>query len=205
MITTDGHHWANGITVRCDGKRWGGRIDFYDDGFVSDNPDAGEVATEGVLRTRYMVEDGDNVTALRAVVDTLIADAARLGIELVGPVGTRPSLWYEGDGEDSDWPPPAGWRQLLAGEAQRIDWDGPTVPTMAWVGVDNHGRITDDSTVTIGEWTGPVPERASNGMRLAPLRLAETLAAQGWRMIDGPDDTSQPGMVGIPVQQIKED
>lgn len=32
-------------------------------------------------------------------------------------------LYYLGDGEDPRYPPPAGWRRLLADEAARLGWD----------------------------------------------------------------------------------
>lgn len=123
ILQASDSYWAVGITVRCDTHgRWGGHIDFYDDGFCDDNADKGQVATQGRLATRYLVDDGTDVPALRAVLDTLIDDAQRLGIRLAGPAQSRPSLSYEGDGEDPANPPPAGWRELLAAESARLGW-----------------------------------------------------------------------------------
>lgn len=134
MITNKGGYWAVGMTVRWrehSGRRngvphggWDAWLNFYDGGFCDDEPDQGQVSTEGTLRTRYAVADGETVSGLRAAIDTLIRDAQQLGIEfrrIVGP----PSLSYHGDGEDKDWPPPAGWRTLLTVEAERLGWEAP--------------------------------------------------------------------------------
>lgn len=142
-------YWATGITVHCDGERWGGHVDFYDDGFANDDPDTGAISTEGTLRTRYLVRDGEHVTALTAVLDTLAADAERLGIRLAGPAQSAPSLYYRLDGEDPDSPPPANWRQALTVEAARRGWECPygPPPTVAWVSVDDRARRGADRCV----------------------------------------------------------
>lgn len=202
-------YWATGIVLRCDGQRWCGWIDYLDDGFCDDNADAGAISTEGTLRTRYMVWDGDQVSALSAVVDTLIADAAKLGIRLVNPFGGVPSLYYEGDGEDPTNPPPAGWRQLLAAEAARIGWQDPKAdpePTMAWVTLDDAGRLMSDSTVTVDGETWPIPERTEQAGILAPVRIGVALKERGWKAIRGSErERSEPGRVGIPVERIEEE
>lgn len=126
-------HWAVGITLTWhpDGARdrdgnkvdgWTGEVGYYDDGFADDDTDAGNLSTEGALRTRYVVADGTRQSAITAIVDTLIADAARLGIKFRTGEGDLPRLYVPGDGEWADTPLPDGWRQLLAAEAQRIGW-----------------------------------------------------------------------------------
>lgn len=119
-------YWATGIVLTWYGDgRWSGEINYYDNGFCDDDPDHAEVSTEGTLRTRYVVRDGTHVDGLTAVIDTLIGDAARLGIDLRDPVGGRPYLYYRRDGEDVDYPPPPDWKALLAGQAARIGWRSP--------------------------------------------------------------------------------
>ena len=121
-------HWQECAQRNQDGSRhpgWGGTLDFLDDGFTDDDADAGQVSTQGTLRTRYAVIDGDAVSGLRAVMETLIADAARLGIEFRSAADRRPMLMYRGDGEDENYPAPEGWRELLAAEAERINWVAP--------------------------------------------------------------------------------
>lgn len=136
MISTkSGGYWATGITLRYRGyqgnhpESWGGNVNFYDDGFLNNNPAAGEVSTEGRLHTRYFVESYDGDAALTAVIDTLIADAGRLGIRFVGTAAGKPMLWCES--EDEDFPPPAGWRNMLRAQAERIGWDSPRVDVEA--------------------------------------------------------------------------
>lgn len=137
MITkSNTRHWATGISLRwtehagshgVDGQRvsysgWAAKLEFYDDGFCDDDPDKREVSTQGTLVTRYAVRDGEQVSGLSLAIDTLLADAERFGIELRGP-GRTPNLYYEGDGEDVNYPPPPGWHVLLAAESARLGWD----------------------------------------------------------------------------------
>jgi hypothetical protein len=131
LIASKGY-WSTGISLRWreyagtgfDGVKrsgWGGKVDYCDDGFCDDDPDTGRVSTEGTLVTRYSVHDGDAVDGLTAVIDTLLADAKRLGIEFRIGDG-QPMLFFEGDGENEEWPPPAGWRETLREQAERIGW-----------------------------------------------------------------------------------
>ena len=124
-------YWTVGITV-CwrsrSGSRngeptsgWSASLDFLDDGFTNDDADSGQVSTQGRLETRYAVSDGARASGLSVAIDTLIADAQRLGITFGGPAGP-PYLFYFRDGEDKMHRPPAGWRHLLATEAARIGW-----------------------------------------------------------------------------------
>jgi hypothetical protein len=119
MISKTGIYWSTGITVHqnTDTHGWAASLDYLDDGFVNDDPDAGRVSTEGTLRTRYFVRGTGTTSGLSAAIDALVADAARLGI-----VFREPSLYYRGDGESEDFPAPEGWRETLAREAARIGW-----------------------------------------------------------------------------------
>lgn len=132
MISTTQRYWATGVVTRWSGHiddpgsgagRWSAHVDFCDDGFCSDDAETGQVSTEGTLRTRYFVRDGETVSGLRAALDAILSDANRLGIEFNNDRG--PCLYYEGDGEDPDWPPPPGWRELLCVEADRLGWQTP--------------------------------------------------------------------------------
>lgn len=106
-------YWTTGITLRYDGQgRWEASLKFYDDGFCDDE------STEGNLTTRYFI-------SLETAVDTLIADAAKLGIRLVRAIDSNPSLYAFGEGESEDWPMPDGWRELLAAQAERIGFHFP--------------------------------------------------------------------------------
>lgn len=123
-------YWSTGITVvwRYAGGGdygWAASADYYDDGFCDDSADERRVSTEGTLRTRYAVREGKTQDALTVVIDTMLADAKRLGIRwrdpLAGEDGTA-SLYYHGDGEDPEDAPPDGWKQILAAQAERIGW-----------------------------------------------------------------------------------
>jgi hypothetical protein len=121
-----GGYWSTGITLTYTnghhGHAWSAVAEFYDDGFANDDPDAGQISTEGVIRTRRAVRNGVATDGLTAALDALIADATGLGIEFKNGLDGTPQLYYRGDGEDKDFPPPNGYRELLAAQAQRIGW-----------------------------------------------------------------------------------
>lgn len=131
MISNSGRYWSTGITVtwapfaeRINGEPydgWHAKLDYQDDGFANNDPEAGRVSTEGSLHTRYPVRNAKMRSGLSIAVDTLIADAERLGIEFIATSpDSEPWLFYRGDGEDAEHPPPDGWRDTLADEAKRI-------------------------------------------------------------------------------------
>lgn len=131
MISKSGRYWSTGITVtysefatRIDDvpyPGWAASLDYCDDGFADDDPEAGLVSTQGQLHTRYPVRDAKTRSGLSVAVDALVADAKRLGVEFITTSGTdAPFLFYRGDGESEDYPAPDGWRKTLASEAARI-------------------------------------------------------------------------------------
>lgn len=128
MISFTGKYWSTGITLAwreaylSHGESWSGSLDYFDDGFASDNPDTATVSTEGTLRTSYGVEHTGRTDALALVIDTLIADAEKLGIEFRERALGFPMLYYRVDGEAPDCPPPPNYRELLAEQARRIGW-----------------------------------------------------------------------------------
>jgi hypothetical protein len=124
-------YWATGITVAfheggagggLDG--WSAEVEFLDDGFCNDNPEAGVISTQGKLNTRYIVKvREDSELVLAAVIDAVKADAERLGIRFrEGAIG--PHVYYKGDGEWEDYPPPEDWRVMVDGQAERLGWPG---------------------------------------------------------------------------------
>jgi hypothetical protein len=77
-------------------------------------------------------------------------------------------------------------------------------PVMALVTVDEMGRLTPDSTLTIGEDTWPVPERTGLAGYFAPVRVSEALREHGWRrVVNAGNDYSQDGVIGFPVELIE--
>jgi len=115
-------YWSAGITVVHayagggeDG--WAASMDYLDGGFCNDEPGKGIVSTEGTLHTRYQVKDGSCADPLGTAIGVLRADAERVGIQW-----REPCLYYRGDGEDPDCPPPPGWLDLLQAQASRIGW-----------------------------------------------------------------------------------
>lgn len=136
MISNSGRYWATGITVQwhahsgsrqVDGQRvphsgWSATVEYFDDGFVSDNTDAGSISTQGKIATRYAVRDGEHTSGLTAAIDTVLADAERLGIEFRDEAD-GPYLYMHGDGEWKDVDYPDGWRAVLAAESARLGWN----------------------------------------------------------------------------------
>lgn len=122
-------YWATGITVRygysgMDRYGWGAEVAFYDNGFCNDDTDAKVISTQGKLGTRYFVREGNtpDADALGAAVDAVKADAERTGIRFKVDGISGPTVYYEGDGEDPEWPPPFGWRELVNAQAARLGW-----------------------------------------------------------------------------------
>ncbi|TYB71164.1 hypothetical protein FXF51_01640 [Nonomuraea sp. PA05] len=112
-------YWATGITVSCDGRDgWGAQVDFYDDGHGDDDPGRGRISTEGTLRTRYFVGGGDQVDSLTLAIDTVKADAEKMGIAW----SDAATVYFTGDGGLPDWPAPEGWRELVNNHAVRLGW-----------------------------------------------------------------------------------
>jgi hypothetical protein len=57
-------------------------------------------------------------------IDTVKADAERMGIEFIS-ISTRKAsmLYYDHDGESKEFPPPDNWKQILKEQAERIGWE----------------------------------------------------------------------------------
>ncbi len=115
----DNYHGIGIIARYLEGRGWATTVRFPDAGLCKDTTDAGRVSTEGELGSRYFVRDGDQMDGLTAAVDAVKADADRLGIKWYDIA----TVYYEGDGEDPEWPPPAGWRALVNAQAVRLGWE----------------------------------------------------------------------------------
>lgn len=120
-----GKYWSTGISLRYVGDRrrpsWHGSLDFHDDGFASDNLEAGLLSTEGTLRTRYIVPTrGDHRDALIGITDILKRDAESLGIEW-----RDPCIFADGDRSDPANPYPDDWFDLFQEQADRLGWELP--------------------------------------------------------------------------------
>lgn len=120
-------YWSVGIKVRwresrTGGDQWGAVAEYLDNGFCDDDADARRISTQGEMATcyvatRYLVEDGETVDGLTVAVDTIKAEVERMGI-----AWNNPTIYFEGDGENPEWPPPPGWRELLRAQAERLGW-----------------------------------------------------------------------------------
>jgi hypothetical protein len=106
-------YWATGVNMRHFDGKWAATVEFFDNGFCDD------ASTQGALRTRYFVP-------LETAIDTIIADAAKLGIEF-----RERNLYAEEDGESKDWPMPEDWREVLEAQAKRIGFKWPYLDTQA--------------------------------------------------------------------------
>ena len=97
------------------GRNWSASLTFEDDGALGEWQ-----TTAGELHTRYFCPTAGDA------IDLLKADAERLGIKWINPVpvhGGEAKLYYIGDGENPEWPPPPGGFEILLVEAKRIGWD----------------------------------------------------------------------------------
>jgi hypothetical protein len=117
VIGKSGRYWTTGINVSYDSyrKAWAAGIDYLDDGFADDETDTGRISTEGKLHTRYMVKDGLQTAALAAVIDVIVADAARLGIDF-----NERNLYY--DDRSGTFPEPDNWKGLHDEQVARLGW-----------------------------------------------------------------------------------
>lgn len=100
-------YWSTGIMVRWypDNERdrnWSVKLEFLDDGFCEMG------STEGELRCRYVEP------SLSTAIDTLKADAERLGI-----IFKSPTVYMY---QDSDAEYPEDWRAIVDAEAERLGW-----------------------------------------------------------------------------------
>ena len=109
MIGTN--YWTTGIIVSfwppalySNTPRYGATLKFFDGGFAQ------EGSTEGELRVRYLETD------LSAMLDTLIADATRMGIEFK----TR---HFMVNSEDAAEYLPGDWKAQLQAQAARLGWE----------------------------------------------------------------------------------
>jgi hypothetical protein len=103
---------------------WTAEAEYLDDGNGDDLPDAGRISTQGRLHTSYKVKvtGGASELVLAAVVDAVKADAERLGIRFDDDAGGGPRVFYKGDGESDDCPPPDDWRVMVDRQAVRLGW-----------------------------------------------------------------------------------
>ena len=86
---------------------WAATIECFDDRFAQSQ------AVEVTLNTKYYEP------TLTQAIDTVWSLAQQLGIEVVP---TNMALFYKGDGEDNDYPPPANFREQLQEEAEKRLW-----------------------------------------------------------------------------------
>lgn len=122
MISPTGTWWSTGITVHYrdmggDGA-WGSSLTFFDDGTSDDLVTPYNISTGGTLYTRYYRDDNYARIGLESAVGVLLEDADLHRIKFQDDA----FLYYKGDGEDPDFPPPPEWRALLTAEATRIGW-----------------------------------------------------------------------------------
>jgi hypothetical protein len=98
-------YWSTGITIGGERGCWSVWLEFLDDGWLD------LASTEGTLRVRYTLDTREE---LERAIDTLIADAERLGIEWITTVGC-PTV-YAKDSEDP------GHEQIANEQAERLGW-----------------------------------------------------------------------------------
>jgi len=109
--------WTVGVTVNY-GYAGSGRNGWYAEIGWHDGRIIEPGVIEGKIYTRH------HEPTLAGALDAVMAQAVRFGI-LLG-MGQDDALgfalFYEGDGDDPSYPPPAGWRAMLREEAARRGW-----------------------------------------------------------------------------------
>ena len=80
---------------------WSAELDYFDKGFNNDDVTSGAISTEGTLRTRYAVRDLDGFSGLLAVINAVLTDAKRFGIEESRSEGLKPSIWVSSHEDDN--------------------------------------------------------------------------------------------------------
>lgn len=106
--------------------------------------------------------------------------------------------WLAGFVDRSDEEFDAAYEHL----AKRAEPQRPTV--VAWVTVDENGRLTAESMVTVGEWSRPVPERVDRGGVMWWPRVGSALRELGWRPVrEAATDDSRPGVIGVAVEPVE--
>ena len=110
--------WSVGIVVACDYRgsgQYGWRawchFESQDDIFHGDQRVRGRLETYCAFLT------------LDAAVDRILEVAQQMGVDFyVSKIMMRPSVFYAGDGESGDYPPPPGWRVQVNAQAVRLGW-----------------------------------------------------------------------------------
>ncbi|WPS85602.1 hypothetical protein SMD22_00655 (plasmid) [Brevibacillus halotolerans] len=110
--------FTTGITVFCapietnksvERYGWMASLDWQEPGI--DKPKT----VQGTIKTRYFEE------TLEEAIETVLTLAAQWGIK---PFPTMNMfLYYKGEGEDTDFPPPENYREMLRMEAERRGWE----------------------------------------------------------------------------------
>lgn len=126
ILTSADGYWSTGIHLTWDShhQAWAAKAEYFDDGWIGDDdPDVGQICTQGTLSTRYAVHDGKTVTGLAAIIDAILDDAAGLGVTFIGSLDREPWLFCTGvDENDDSFPELPGGLELLVEQAKRIGW-----------------------------------------------------------------------------------
>lgn len=86
---------------------WWARVDWLD----------GKHCEDGAMRGRINTEYASD---LGASIDYVMQIIERFEISSIESMGI--ALFYEGDGENSNHPPPEGWKEILRAEAEKRGW-----------------------------------------------------------------------------------
>lgn len=86
------NYFHSGITLKHgyagNGENgWSASASFHDAGFCNDNPELGNIATEGFLSTRYSIRDSHNVSGILVSAKALLDDLTNMGITTSSDIG----------------------------------------------------------------------------------------------------------------------
>lgn len=102
---------STGIKLKFDpGHGWVATVEF------STWEHASPACIEGSIGTRYFERE------LSTVIDRAMEAAHAIGVSFQSRPELQPTIYVEGDGEDSEVPLPSNWRELVARQCERLGW-----------------------------------------------------------------------------------
>jgi hypothetical protein len=107
--------WSTGVVLKY-GYAGGGRHGWVAEINWCDSKFCEEKAVQGTITTTYFEE------TIEKAIDTVMEVFEKFKLRKVGDELVGFNLYYIGDGEDEEYPPPKGYIKLLREEAHKRGW-----------------------------------------------------------------------------------